>query len=110
MLGLCLIQKHQAIQQSIQEVLPHPDSVIAQIKGFNFIEDHHPTLCSVGLRLHCQASDFSVAAEVTVKLLLTMRHDEHLAIPVHQRLNSATAALLATAGTLLPPQDSRTKG
>lgn len=107
MLGLCLNLKHRAIQQSIQEVLPHPDSEIAQLMGFDFVEDHQLTLCSVDLSQGLQTSNFSVAAELTVGLLAT-RHDEKLTVPSRLQLNSTAAALPATARTLLPPQDSRT--
>ena len=109
MLGQCLNPMHQAIQQSIQGGLPHPDSVTAQIKGFDFVEDHQPTLYSVGLTLHHQSANFSVAAEVTIRLP-TMRHGEHPTVPDRQQLNSTAAELPVAAGTLLPPQDSRTKG
>jgi len=91
MLSLCLIPKHQAIQQFIQEVLPHPDSEIAELKGFDFVEDHQPTLCSVGLSQGLQSSNFSVAAELTVRLLAT-RHDEKLTVPSRLQLSSTAAA------------------
>jgi hypothetical protein len=107
MLSLCLNPKHRAIQQSIQEVLPHPDSEIAELKGFDFVEDHQPTLCSVGLSQGLRSSNFSVAAELTVRLLAT-RHDEKPTDLGRLQLSSTAAALPATAGTLLPPQDSRT--
>lgn len=80
------------------------------MKGFDFVEDHQLTLYSVSLSLHRQSTNFSVAAEVTVRLL-TMRYDERPTVPGRQRLNSAAAAEAPiAAGTLLPPQDSRTKG